>query len=87
MSNQVSCVMNADDSWLDPEDSNNQTFVRRGIIAFILVALILALSGAPYSNPIVFLILVVAVFCSDLAVWICIRELCISLRGKRSSIC
>jgi hypothetical protein len=53
MSNQVSRAMNDDESWLDPEDSNNQMWVIRGVIGFILLALILALYGAPYSNPIV----------------------------------
>ena len=87
MSNQVSCAVNDDDSWLDPEDSNNQRFVIRGVIAFIGVALILVLSGAPYSNPVEFLIIVATVFCTFLAFHICIRELYISLRGKKSSIC
>ncbi len=87
MSNQVSRAMNDDESWLDPEDSNNQMWVIRGVIGFILLALILALYGAPYSNPIVFLIIVAAVFCGALPFAICNRELCISLRGKKSSIC
>ncbi len=59
----------------------------RGVIAFIGVALILLVSGAPYSDPVVFFILVAAVFCTFLAFHICIRELYISLRGKKSSIC
>jgi len=85
MSNQVSCAMNADDSWLGPEDSNNRMFVIRGVIGFILLALILLLYGAPYSNPVAFLILVVVVFCGALPFAMCNRELCISLRGKKTS--
>ena len=87
MSNPVSCAVNDDDSWLGPEDSNNQMFVIKGVIAFILLALILLLYDAPYSNPVVFLILVVVVFCDALPFAICNRELCISLRGKKSSTC
>lgn len=87
MSNHVSYAMNADDSWLDPEGSNNQMFVIKGVLAFIAIALILLISGAPYSGPVEFLIIVATVFCTFLAFHICIRELYISLRGKKSSIC
>ena len=86
MSNQVSSTMNADDSWLGLEDSNNQMYVIRCVIAFILLALILALYGAPYSNPVEFLLIVAVVFCGALPFAMCNRELCISLRGKKSSI-
>ena len=78
--------MNDDDSWLGPEDSNNQMYVIRGGIAFILLALILAFYGAPYSNAVEFLIIVTVVFCGALPFTMCNRELCISLRGKKSSI-
>jgi integral membrane sensor domain MASE1 len=79
--------MNADDSWLDPEDSSNQKWVIRGVIGFIGIALILALYGVPYSNPVEFLIIVAVVFCGALPFAMCNRELCISLRGKKSSFC
>lgn len=85
MSNHVSCGMNADDSWLDPEDSNNQMSVIKGVIGFIGIAMILLVSGAPYSNPVVFLLLVAAVFSTGLVFHLCIRELGISLRGTKSS--
>ncbi len=77
--------MNADDSWLGPEDSNNQKLVIRGVIGFIGIALILLLYGVPYSNPVAFLILVVFVFSGALVFAILNRELCISLRGKKTS--
>ena len=87
MSNQVSCAVNDDDSWLGPEDSNNQMYVIRGVIGFILVALILVIYGAPRSNPVEFLIIVTVVFCGALPFAMCNRELCISLRGKNASSC
>ena len=87
MSNQVSSAMNDDDSWLGPEDSNNQMSVTKGVIGFIGIALILLVSGAPYSNPVVFLLLVAAVFGTGFILHMCIRELYVSLGGKKSSIC
>ena len=74
--------MNDDDSWLDPEDSNDKNYVLRGAIGFILLALILAICGVPYSNPVEFLIIVVVVFCGLLPYAICRNELGNRLRGK-----
>ncbi len=85
MSNHVSCSIDDDDSWLDPEDSNNQMSVIKGVIGFIGIAMILLVSGAPYSNPVVFLLIVAAVFSTGLVFHLCIRELSISLRGNKSS--
>lgn len=82
MSNHVSCALNADDSWLDPEDSDYQMSVMKGVIVFILFALILLISGAPYSDPVVFLFIVAEVFCADLAFHIGIRELYKHFKGK-----
>ncbi len=68
--------------WHGPLKPENEIPLSRFIVAIITVALILVLAGAPYYNPLVFLIILVFVFGFGLICAYLNRELVRNLRGK-----
>ena len=44
-----------DDTWLEPDEPNYQTFYLMFIAAVIVIAAVLVFSGAPIHDPLVFL--------------------------------
>jgi len=68
--------------WYGPLEPENQIPLSRLIVTIITVALILVLAGAPYYNPLTFMIILVFVFGFGMICAYMNQELVRGLRGK-----
>lgn len=68
--------------WHGPLEPENKIPLSRLIVTIITVALILVIAGAPYYNPLAFMVILVSVFGFGMICAYMNQELVHGLRGK-----
>lgn len=78
----MTSTTDSDDSWLVPDKPDRQSDYLMAFAALIIVAAILIFSGAPKENPLVFIVIVIIVFCFGSICALFNRELSLALGFK-----